>query len=184
MLAQRMHGEHFFDELKFYKSQNAKIKEITMAMKKCKECGKNVSSTATACPNCGAVLKKKTGCLTYIVLFFIIFIILGIIGSALSGKKTSNTSISNSQTSTRTNKPSATSGITMAKFKKIKSGMTYEEVVKIIGEEGEETSRVEIPGTPVTVMYMWKAKGFMAMGNMNATFQGNKLTTKAQFGLK
>ncbi len=114
---------------------------------------------------------------------------LGIIGGALSGNSSSkhpssNTSITTSQPKTIAKKPSAVSGITMAKYKKIKSGMTYQEVVKIIGEEGEESSRVEIPGIPITVMYMWKAKGFMAMGNMNATFQGNKLTTKAQFGLK
>ena len=34
-----------------------------MAMSKCKECGKQVSTTATTCPNCGAselTEKKKT----------------------------------------------------------------------------------------------------------------------------
>lgn len=32
-----------------------------MALKKCKECGNQVSTKADACPNCGARLKGKSG---------------------------------------------------------------------------------------------------------------------------
>ncbi len=104
-----------------------------MAMKKCKECGKDVSSKATACPNCGAVL-KETGCLTYIVLFFAIFIVLGIIGGALSGNSSSkhpssNTSITTSQPKTIDEKAfSCIWNNNGQNNKKIKSGMTYQEV--------------------------------------------------------
>ncbi len=42
-----------------------------MALRKCKECGKEVSSKAKECPNCGAPVRKKVGgcggCLTIIV---------------------------------------------------------------------------------------------------------------------
>lgn len=70
-----------------------------MALRKCKECGNEVSTKAESCPKCGAVLKKKTGCLEYLAAAFLILIILGVIGSLLD-KETSRT------TSTR---PSSTS---------------------------------------------------------------------------
>jgi hypothetical protein len=40
-------------------------KRKPMALKKCKECGNDVRTKATAGPKCGAVLIKKTGCLGY-----------------------------------------------------------------------------------------------------------------------
>ncbi len=47
-----------------------------MALKKCKECGKEVSSKAKNCPNCGAPIKKQistgSGCL--IIILFVLFI--------------------------------------------------------------------------------------------------------------
>ncbi|WP_232335511.1 DUF3862 domain-containing protein [Thermoactinomyces sp. CICC 10735] len=70
--------------------------------------------------------------------------------------------------------------VTMEEFKKIKNGMTYEEVVEIIGFEGTEMSSTEIGGIK-TIMYSWQNDDG---SNMNAMFQNNKLNTKAQFGLK
>lgn len=49
-----------------------------MAIKKCNECNHDVSTKAESCPNCGAILKKKTGCLVYLLL--IMFILLLFIG--------------------------------------------------------------------------------------------------------
>ena len=46
-----------------------------MALKKCKECGEQVSSKAEACPKCGAKTPKKTSPVTWLVLFFIIFVV-------------------------------------------------------------------------------------------------------------
>ncbi|HMU33877.1 MAG TPA: DUF3862 domain-containing protein [Pyrinomonadaceae bacterium] len=70
----------------------------------------------------------------------------------------------------------------MANYSKLKTGMKYAEVVKILGEEGEELSSNEIGGTK-TVMYKWDgAAGWGA--NMNAMFQNDKLVSKSQFGLK
>ncbi len=54
-----------------------------MAIKKCKECGNGVSTKAESCPKCGAVLKKKTGCLGYIGAGILILFVFGIIGSLM-----------------------------------------------------------------------------------------------------
>lgn len=57
-----------------------------MALIKCKECGKDVSNQAEKCPNCGAVVKKKTGCLTQLFAVFVFGFILLIIYGACSGE--------------------------------------------------------------------------------------------------
>lgn len=44
-----------------------------MALKKCKECGNEISNKADKCPQCGAPQKKRTSVFTWIVLIFIIF---------------------------------------------------------------------------------------------------------------
>lgn len=75
----------------------------------------------------------------------------------------------------------AATGVTMSGFKQLQNGMTYSEVVEILGQEGEELSSGKI-GDIETAIYTWKA-GFLG-ANMNAMFQDNKLITKAQIGLK
>lgn len=74
-----------------------------------------------------------------------------------------------------------TSGVTRENFERIRTGMSYDEVVGILGEPGDELSRTELAGT-TTVMYQWKAGG-LSVGNMNAMFQNGRLVSKAQFGL-
>jgi len=72
-------------------------------------------------------------------------------------------------------------GVTMEQFTKIQEGMSYEEVVEILGSKGELLSSSDIAEYK-TVMYQWK--GTSIMGNMNAMFQNNKMVSKAQFGLE
>jgi len=130
---------------------------------------------------------------------FLAWALVGIIGAPLSlapimigagSDKTASRSNQNEQVSQ--NSPSDninaneqvasnSTGVNMQNYLKLQNGMTYEQVVGILGEEGEEMSSNEIGGTR-TVMYMWKAKGFGG-SNMNAMFQDNALITKAQFGL-
>jgi DNA-directed RNA polymerase subunit RPC12/RpoP len=55
-----------------------------MALQKCHECGKDVSSEADKCPNCGAkvkknIMKSKLGCLGIIGFLFFILFFIGII---------------------------------------------------------------------------------------------------------
>ncbi|MDY3303292.1 MAG: DUF3862 domain-containing protein [Clostridia bacterium] len=71
--------------------------------------------------------------------------------------------------------------ISKAEFEALKTGMTYEETVAIIGSECELTSQVDIAGYD-TKMYIWH--GESAGANANATFQNNALVSKAQIGLK
>lgn len=51
-----------------------------MALIKCKECGKDVSSTAAACPSCGKPIPKQsqlgTGCLI-VIIFFVVLAVIG-----------------------------------------------------------------------------------------------------------
>lgn len=75
---------------------------------------------------------------------------------------------------------SPATGLTMASFEAIRTGMTYQDVVAIVGSTGQEMSRSDIAGH-TTVMYMWKQ---WTGANMNAMFQNGGLVTKAQFGLK
>ena len=50
-----------------------------MALTKCKECRKEVSTKAEVCPHCGARLKEKSGCLSYIFVGTFLFIVLGVL---------------------------------------------------------------------------------------------------------
>lgn len=51
-----------------------------MALKNCKECGNEVSTEAASCPSCGAILKKKIGCLGCIGYVILILVSLWLIG--------------------------------------------------------------------------------------------------------
>jgi hypothetical protein len=68
----------------------------------------------------------------------------------------------------------ASDQLTMAQYNAVQTGMTYQEVVKIMGRPGEEVMRGDI------VVYMWKnADGT----NLNVTFRNNRVLNKAQAGL-
>ncbi len=87
------------------------------------------------------------------------------------------------QTSTSTgNNGSAGKGdgvlITFAQYKKLEVGMSVEEVTNILGGEGEALSETEN-------MVVYSYKGAAGDGsNAVLSFQGGKLLTKAQAGLK
>lgn len=76
------------------------------------------------------------------------------------------------------NKPT----ITLAEFQQVKNGMTYEEVVKIIGGQGTLQSEAG-DGKYKIEMYSWDGEGGFG-ANANVTFQGGKVTAKAQIGLQ
>jgi hypothetical protein len=53
-------------------AKNNKQRGIRMALTTCKECGHEISTTAAACPNCGATLKTKppvgSGCFWILII--------------------------------------------------------------------------------------------------------------------
>lgn len=73
-----------------------------------------------------------------------------------------------------------TAEIDQAKFNKINTGMSYEEVKGIIGSDGEMTSISKI-GNSVSSSYRWKGEKY---SNIFANFRDDKLTNKTQSGLK
>lgn len=111
----------------------------------------------------------------------IVIVIVAIIATA--GKK-GNTENTTTDTSIVATEEEQNTKITLEKFNKIETGMSYEQVVQIIGEEGTTLSESSITNDEKyhTIMYSWKAKNGIA--NANVTFQGGKVISKAQVGLK
>jgi hypothetical protein len=72
------------------------------------------------------------------------------------------------------------SGLSMAKFKSIRNGMSKSEVVKILGTNAELVSESEIAGIR-TEMYIWKGS---IGSNCSVMFQNGQVMQKAQFGLR
>ncbi len=75
--------------------------------------------------------------------------------------------------------------ISLEEFNKIETGMTYEEVCNIVGGEGTLGSSVDIGvGEEYkSEIYQWTGDGSIG-ANANVTFQGGKVISKAQIGLK
>ena len=117
-------------------------------------------------------MKKK-----FIVIGIIVVLFLIVVSSSSDNKNKDNNTFS----ITPTSNPAKVEGVTMEKFNLIKEGMTYSEVVEILGSEGEVSSSSDMAGYK-TVLYTWK--GASALSNMNAMFQNDKMISKAQFGLK
>lgn len=61
-----------------------------MALKKCRECRSPVSTRAASCPKCGAVLKRKTGCLGWIAILFVGFIALCVVAAKVNDGRPNN----------------------------------------------------------------------------------------------
>jgi hypothetical protein len=72
--------------------------------------------------------------------------------------------------------------VNLAKFNNMKPGMSIWQIERDIGCSGKELSRSRF-GKSSTVMVTWDGQGFFG-ANMNATFQNDKLVSKAQFGLR
>lgn len=75
--------------------------------------------------------------------------------------------------------------ISLEEFNAIRTGMTYQEVYDIIGSQGQVLSEVDLGmgDEYYTVVRQWDGEGSLG-ANANITFQGGKVTAKAQFGLE
>lgn len=77
--------------------------------------------------------------------------------------------------------------VSKAEYDQIQEGMSYQQVVDIVGSEGEEMSSSKMQGVPgyvpeiTTKMYVWKNPDGT---NMICMFQNDRLITKSQTGLE
>ena len=149
-------------------------KEKVQATKICKHCKTVIPKNAKVCPNCR---KKQSNTLIWIILIVFILVIIAIVGAGTdsnSGNKATS-SIPSTQVQEK-----EISGLTEEKYNSIEQGMSYDEVVDIIGEEGTNAAESEYAGIK-TVVYEWNAAD--GWGNASITFQDDKVINKAQFGV-
>lgn len=73
-------------------------------------------------------------------------------------------------------------GITLANYNQIQNGMTYNQVVEILGRHGVESSQAAGEGVAVSLI-TWEVPDGLG-SNMNITFQNGRVTGKAQLGLR
>ena len=87
------------------------------------------------------------------------------------------------QQETQTNTYNTSGGIymTMDKFNRIENGMTYRQVVEIVGTEGTVLSSSEILGVTTTMYYWYGSDG---ISNANIMVQDGVVISKSQFGLQ
>ena len=77
--------------------------------------------------------------------------------------------------------------VSKSEYDRISEGMSYSQVVSVIGADGTEQASNRMEGVPgvmesvTTKVYAWQNSDG---SNMNAMFQNDKLIQKAQFGLK
>ena len=144
-----------------------------MAMKICKECGSEVSSKG-GCPKCGKdqrnfFVKHK------VITFLLVVIILRTIVGATGENNNNNT------TQTGTTVTQEQEKMTLEKFNKIETGMTYQQVVDIIGEEGTLSTESSYGSQSMKVYYWYASNG---ISNATISFMNGTVTAKSQIGLE
>lgn len=139
---------------------------------KCKKCGTELSKKDKFCQSCGARARMSKGWTIALVVFVLLFVLIAAI--RMSGE---------SNTDTPTTTESETEYITLDEFNQIKNGMTYEQVVKIIGCEGKLVTSSDIYGS-TSQTYAWSSKdmGGITYG-ASVVFVDGKVTGKTQVGL-
>lgn len=136
-------------------------------LKICKDCGSQISKSAKTCPNCGKKLKH-----TGLTIVLIILVILLGVGAATSINDTTNPTSSQTSENTRA---------TLEKFNQIQTGMTYQEVVEIMGEEGTLSTESSY-GNQTMQIYYWYAKN--GISNATISFTNGIVSAKSQIGLE
>ena len=146
----------------------------------CPKCKINVESEF--CTNCGRRMtkkkkeKKSMGCLTQIL-----GIILIIFGLSNVFRACSNMASDAADGISESYQEEKASYATMEKFNQIQTGMSYDDVVSIMGSEGELSSESEVEGYK-TQIYVWYAMN--GYSNMLVIIQDGVVSSKSQNGLE
>lgn len=169
---------------------------------KCKKCGTEFEGKF--CPDCGTKQKHKRPVLLVVLGIIVGLIIIGSIGNAIGGDGEAITTPDPTQSPIQPTKepiPESTveptpepteeptpeptpNKLTMDKFKALETGMTYEQVVAVLGMEGELGSVVDIGEAQFkTETYTFKNSFLNGGGVIIVQIQGGGLITKAQSGL-
>lgn len=109
-----------------------------MALKKCKECGTQISTTAVACPSCGAKQRKKTHPITWIVGAMLAFIIYSFISNNSADRATSAPA---EPASTQDAKPAAEARWMTSEYKDAMS----DDSVTVYSLRSKNTAQFEFP---------------------------------------
>ena len=179
--------------------------------KLCKHCHKPMPKNYDICPNCHKKQKNNSKVLPIvlgvvggvIVLGLLAFFVLrpmfsrgGNNSGGNTGGGTNTPSTSTSTAPSTTVDPNATASpstsattvkVSNAQYEQVQNGMTYEQVVGIMGGEGQQLSEStynDSNGNPVTLkIYYWEGQGETG-ANVSITFQGDVVTTKSSYGLQ
>ena len=141
--------------------------------KKCKHCQSDIPKKANVCPVCRN--KQRKPVLGAILIFLGIIGLISVLGSSEDSDTTNDSAV---QSTEITGTASIAPKLTVEKYNAIDFGMSYEDVVALIGEEGENISEVSIADV-TTSIYQWEE----ALSNFNVTIQDNQVVAKAQVGV-
>ena len=145
--------------------------------KKCKHCQSDIPKKAKVCPVCR---KKQKNTALGIFLLIIGLLMVSCSYSSMWNDSDSATQSLNNDQNSETIESLNGEYITLEEFNQIKTGMSYEEVVEIVGSEGTVMSEASVMDSTTTI-YCWYADNGIA--NANVTILDGKVMAKAQVGL-
>lgn len=119
-----------------------------------------------------------------------VIVVIGVVSSGGNDEQPASTTANGSQGAQETKKeepkkeePKNKPAMSKAEFEQIQNGMSYEEVTAIVGGPGELSSETGTKGDEFyTAAYTFKGESLGA--NAILMFQGGKLMSKSQAGLK
>ncbi len=154
----------------------------------CPNCGTPIAKTARTCPKCGQEKPKQKASFEWVVYLLLIAIVWDnhfnnhgffapLISSLIGENSVTDLPAQKDNLNEQDIKKTI---VTLREYQEVSTGMSYQEVARIIGTEGVELFRTT-SGSLETVIYQWSNEG---MGSMSATFNNDKLDSKGQYGLQ
>lgn len=144
-----------------------------MALKKCKDCGAEISKSAKVCPQCGKSQRMPVWLRAILIIFLLMIMV-----AAAASNNSDNTSTVNSNNVFESKSQSGVA--TLEIFNQVEIGMSYEEVVQLVGAEGTLSTESGYANQTMKVYYWYSSNG---ISNMTISFMNGKVSAKNQIGL-